>query len=259
VSAGLKVLIEPSLQEASKIIVNALRRRELVIIIGDCMVNYSGRSRSILTRGERLVIIKEDGSLLIHRPEGYKPVNWQPETTTIHVVEENGKLIIKAVRGKPREVLEVSLFKIKLLYTDHLSDQGIFEMYLDEHEIRDIISLHPEIIEDGLRITEKEKPVTNGYIDLFGYDAHNRPVIIELKRVTAGREAVLQLYNYVKDIARKTGSNSRGILVAPRLTQNAIRMLRSLGLEWREISIQKLWEKYGRRKKENLTLERFVG
>ncbi len=240
-----EIHVNPKIREAEGILKKALARKEVIVIVGSLSIDYVGRSRSRLTHGERIVLIKPDGSILVHRPTGYKPVNWQPDSKIIEVFTHDSEvLVIRSIRGKPREILTMYFDNVKMIYTDKLVDHGEFAMYIDEHEIRDLLYEHPEIIEDGLRIIEKEKPLRNGYIDLFGVDSRGKPVIIELKRVTATREAVLQLYNYVVEYEKTTGVKPRGILVAPSFSAKAVESLSKLGLERREISLQKLWREY---------------
>ncbi len=230
------------MDRAEETIKRAIKNKEVLVIIGTCSVDYQGRSESRLTEGERLIIIKEDGALLVHRPTGYKPVNWQPSTSIIEVKKSNDKLIIMAVRDKPREILWINLLRINMLFHGKLVDRGEFVMYMDEHEIRDILFENPHMIEDGLRILEKEKRIGEGYADLFGIDAKGRPVIIEIKRVSATRDAVLQLYGYIMEYYKQTGTRPRGILVAPTITSSAVESARKLGLEWKEINLQRLWK-----------------
>jgi len=237
----LEIIRRDNVTEYVEPLKKSIQRKELVIIIGECSVDYTGRSESKLTSGERIVIIKQDGALLIHRPTGYSPVNWQPSTTIIEVREHDNKLVLTAIRDKPREIVNIYFTRIEAIIHGKLVDHGEFVMYMDELDMRDILFEHPELIEEGLRIKEKEKQVNGGSIDLFGYDKNNKPVIIELKRVTAGREAVLQLYNYVKTYTEKTGIRPRGILVAPSFTSSAIEALNRLKLEWKEIDLRRLW------------------
>ena len=57
---------------------SGISHKKIVIIAGRCTVEYEGRASSSLGSGERLVILKPDGSALVHRPKDYSPVNWQP-------------------------------------------------------------------------------------------------------------------------------------------------------------------------------------
>ena len=53
----------------------------VLIVVGCCSVKYVGRARSMLGWGERIVIVKSDGSVLVHQRVGREPVNWQPPET----------------------------------------------------------------------------------------------------------------------------------------------------------------------------------
>jgi RecB family endonuclease NucS len=80
-SLGRKAVVsveQPQLVTAAEMIQTALGEHRAVIAIGNCSVEYEGRASSKLEFGERIVIIKEDGSVLVHRPTDYSPVNWQP-------------------------------------------------------------------------------------------------------------------------------------------------------------------------------------
>ncbi len=237
----IDAVIKPDLSRAAEVIRNAVAERKLVVIVGVCRVDYEGRSESKLTSGERIIVIKQDGAFLVHRPTGHSPVNWQPDTSRIEVRVEDSYLIITAIRRSPREIVRVYMDKVYAVLYGKLVDKGEFIMYLDELEIRDLLYSRPDIIEEGLRIIEKEKKLDVGSIDLFGYDRDGRPVIIEIKRVTASREAVYQLLRYVESYQRSYGVKPRGILVAPQFSQAAIEALARLGLEYRDINIQKLW------------------
>ena len=86
----LKVKIRPSLNEAEEILREAISKKVITQIATNCKVNYLGRSSSTLNWGERLVILKPDGSVLIHRNKGYDAVNWQPPDCNIHLLDKCG-------------------------------------------------------------------------------------------------------------------------------------------------------------------------
>lgn len=255
----IEVIKKNNMNEYVEVLRDSIRRKELLIIVGECSVDYTGRGESRLTSGERIVVIKQDGALLIHRPTGYSPVNWQPSTSIIEIREHGGGIILTAIRDKPRETVNIYFTRIHVVIHGKLVDHGEFIMYMDELSMRDILYEHPELIEEGLKIKEKEKQVSSGSIDLFGYDKEGKPVIIELKRVTAGREAVLQLYNYVKNYMEKTGIKPRGILVAPSFTSSAIEALNRLKLEWKEIDLRKLWNLKKEKEVRHTTILKYLG
>ena len=72
------VLENPPLKEAEKAVKGGVSRHRTVIIAGECTVEYDGRASSKLGPGNRVALLKPDGSALVHRPRDYSPVNWQP-------------------------------------------------------------------------------------------------------------------------------------------------------------------------------------
>src|SRR5881296_4336614 len=100
-------MISPSLDEARAELVIGLEARKLVVMVASCSVEYSGRTGSHLGEGERLVIVKGDGCILVHRGRDYQPVNWQPSGCVFQTRIENGRLIVKAVRPSPLETLVI--------------------------------------------------------------------------------------------------------------------------------------------------------
>ena len=79
------------------------------LIVARCAVRYTGRLNATLPESTRLLIIKSDGSVLVHADAGgYKPLNWMTPPT---VIEENGKTIVVRKRaGKTEDRLEIELF-----------------------------------------------------------------------------------------------------------------------------------------------------
>ena len=229
-----------------------VKAKALLILIGRCTVAYEGRSASKLGEGDRIVIVKPDGAVLVHRPTGYSPVNWQPDSKLIVFEVEGGALLLRSVRERPREVLVVRFTQPPLaVYAESMEDQAEFVMYVDEHEIRDYLARHPELIEPGLRVVSVERPVEPGFVDLYAVDRQGRTVVIEVKRVTAGRDAVLQLARYVEAFRKRNPrAPVRGILVAPSISKQALSLLNSLGLEYRQINVEKLYEELKRERKQ---------
>jgi RecB family endonuclease NucS len=248
-----------SLEELVSMLKSAIARRSLVVVFGECRVDYEGRAASRLEPGERVVIIKRDGALLVHRPDGYSPVNWQPSTATIEVAFKPGiGLLIHAVRDRPREYLTIVFTRVDLVVVGSLVDHGEFTMYLEERDMRDVLVENPWLIEDGLRILEVEKPVGDGYVDIYALDASGRHVLVELKRVTATREAALQLYKYVEAYKKERGETPRGILVAPSFAPTALETLAKLKLEYRYVDLKKLWELLKKKSSRRTSLQEFL-
>ncbi len=230
-------------KKAASLIEKGVTHKLFLVILGSCSVVYEGRGASKIGKGERLIVIKPDGAILVHRPTGYSPVNWQPESKVITIEARDNELVVRSIRERPRELLEILFDRIDLIIlVRDMRDHAEFIEYLDEHEIRDYLAKHPELIEPGLRIIRVEKPIEPGFVDLYAMDSKGRYVVIEIKRVTAGRDAVLQLKRYI-DAFKKINKNAeiRGILIAPSISKQALSMLYGLGLEYREINLEKLY------------------
>jgi RecB family endonuclease NucS len=231
----LTVQTNPTLSEASAIIDKALKQRRTLIVAGNCHVHYSGRARSTLESGERMLIIKEDGSLLVHRPVGYEPVNWQPAGSVFHVQNNETTLEIHGVRQKPRESVRVTFDAIYMVSAMALVDCGDFLLHATEDDMHRAILLKPELFEEGFKPISWEKKVEPGFVDIYGEDKNGKLVIIEVKRKTATKEAAIQLAKYIEPIKAKVNREVRAVLVAPSLGKDVQRVLAALGLEYKTL------------------------
>ncbi len=228
---------------------------EIIVVLGNCMTFYEGRGAAHSGYGDKIIVVKSDGSVIVHGPTGFKPLNWQPDTVHLEFKEDNGDVVLRAVRGKPRETLIVRCRELYECISRKARADGGFYMYFSEHEIRDLIRSDPSLIEKNLKIVEAEKPVEPGFVDLYGIDGEGRTVVIEIKRVKAGEDAARQLYGYVEKL-RRSIPNIRGILVAPDFTESALRMLQRSGLEYKRIDLKALYSRYSSRMKNLQSLRR---
>jgi len=234
---GKSVIVfeSPTLEDAAKVIGEAVSRRKAVIVVGNCWVNYQGRASSMLESGERILIVKEDGSLLVHRSIGYEPVNWQPPGAIFQTSVEGEALSIQAVRRKPHELLKVYFDRLHLVSILSLVDVGGFSLYASEEDMQKAILIQPAIVESGLKLISYEKKVEPGFIDVYGIDENGRMVVIEIKRKTAGRDAALQLARYLESVKKTTNREVRGILVAPDTAKGVQKLLTTLDIEFKRL------------------------
>ena len=251
----LLVLTEPTLTEAAVSIEKALGQKRTVIVAGKCKVLYAGRAKSTLEAGERILVIKEDGSLLVHRPVGYEPVNWQPAGSVFHVQTKADAIEVHAVRQNPRENVRVIFYNVLMVSALSLNDSGEFSLYASEKEMHRAILRKPSLLEEGFKPISYEKKVEPGFVDVYGVDKNGRLVVVEVKRKTAGKEAVLQLAKYIDAIKSKADRELRGVLVAPSLGKDVQRMLVTLGLEFKALDPKKCAEVL--KKDHNTKLEAF--
>jgi len=241
-SKNLNVFVNPNVAEAANAVKDAVSQHKTVIVVGKCWVHYIGRAKSKLEPGERILIIKEDGSLLVHRSVGYEPVNWQPQGCIFQIQTKNDVLEIRAVRHKPAESVKVFFDKIQFLSTLDLVDSGEFALYASEEDMHKAILLEPSLLEEGFKPISYERKVEPGFVDVYGVDKNGKLVVVEVKRKTAGREAALQLAKYIEAIKLKANREVRGILVAPNIAKDVQRLLATLGLEFKALDPKKCAE-----------------
>jgi RecB family endonuclease NucS len=201
----LKTILNPTSKDSLAFIEKHHKskvEKTMLLLIGDCMVDYRGRAQSILDWGERIVMIKQDGNVLVHPPEKMK----------------------------------ITFRNLKMIIATSLRDNASLVIAGMELDVVNQIVSEPDIIEDGLRIIKREKHVKSGMIDLFCYDKNHTPTIIEVKRSIANISAVHQLRMYVTDIKKDVKeANVRGILCAPHVPDMVKHLLSDYDLEWREV------------------------
>jgi RecB family endonuclease NucS len=261
-SSSICVLENPTLENAIEIIREAVDKKEVLIIVGNCRVKYTGRASSKLELGERILIIKRDGAFLIHRPGGYQPVNWMSGKDTVYHLELIGRkemlldmnnskktdfknrvedppqkivLKIQAIQRTPAELIRVFFDQIHLLSTLSLEDTGRFSLYASEEDMKKAILLKPELIEKGFKVVSYEKRTDTGFVDVYGADEQGRFVIVEIKRKTAGKAAMLQLAKYRKSVEMKVNRDIRCVLAAPKIAKGTQRLLATLNLEFKRL------------------------
>ena len=230
------VLEAPSIEDAFDAAKYGISHKKIVILAGNCTVDYEGRASSNLGPGERLAIFKPDGSALVHRPKDYSPVNWQPPGSLFHTRLERNKLVIRVHRKKDHEVMEITFDSLKMVSVLELRDVGEFNLYATESDMQQAILTQPSLIEAGFRPITSERPVDPGFIDIMGVDRENILTIIEIKRVKATKKAVIQLKKYMDVIRVDPRRKVRAILIAPSLAEGAQQVLASLGYEFKALS-----------------------
>lgn len=234
--------MNPTVKEAEDTAKESISRHKTLLIVGNCWVHYHGRARSKLEPGERILIIKDDGSLLVHRSVGYEPVNWQPPGCIFNIQAKGDVLEIRAVRQKPAESVKVFFDKMQMVSALSLTDSGEFSLYASEEDMHKAVLLEPSLLEEGFKVVSYEKKVEPGFVDIYGIDKNGKLVVVEVKRRTAGKEAAFQLAKYIDAIKDKANREIRGILVAPNIAKDVQRLLMTLGLEYKALDPKKCAE-----------------
>jgi len=236
----LSVEISPTLSDAAETLGKAFRARSLAIIVGNCRVDYEGRDSSTLEWGERIAMIKQDGSVLVHRPTGYEPVNWQPPKCMVSLRFDNGTLVVNASRPQPKETVSIEFKEIALVATGKLVDSGEFALHVTEEQMKQAILTAPALVEEGLKPLQQEKSLGEaGFTDIFAEDKEGNLVVVEIKRVAASKDAVMQLQRYLDTLRKRINRPIRGLVVAPELRKNAQPPLNTLKLEFVRLAPEK--------------------
>lgn len=228
---------EPSHEQACELVESGIDRELMVTVFGRCRVDYDGRASSTLDDGDRLVILKPDGSVLVHTEEGQQPVNWQPPGCTQEATVTDG-LRITSYRENPSEELVVDFEFVAHVVAYDVTDEHELSLRGTEADMRERILSDPAVLETGFepRATERETPA--GAVDIYGVDRDGNAVVVELKRRRVGPDAVSQLNRYVGALKRDLHAEMtvRGILVAPSVTDRAQQLLDRHGLEFVPLS-----------------------
>jgi len=232
--ADVETLEAPTLEAAVDVITAGLERETLVTVFGRCTVEYDGRTASHLEAGNRHLMLKPDGTALVHTQSGQKPVNWQPPGCSHQVQYADETLVVCTSRSSPKERLQVCFERILQLSAYGGGDESERTVEGTEADLKTRILERPDLLEPGFRPLATERQTTAGAIDIYGADDAGRTVVVELKRRRVGPDAVSQLRRYVDATERDLHADARvrGILVAPSVTDRADRLLADHGLEF---------------------------
>jgi RecB family endonuclease NucS len=236
------------LEDYAVLINDALNRQETIVFGCHCTIRYSGRAESRLSHGDRLFIIKRDKALLIHQPHGSMPINYMKAGSTHSVVFLDGELRFKAVNGAAKESIEATISRVHFFNSASLQDGEVIELVGSERDMSDMLYSNPEMIEEGFTAASREEQTKYGFIDVFGTDKNGVLTVVECKRYGADLSAVTQLRRYVEKVMVSKGiTKVRGILAAPKITENAKKMLEDWGFTFISVKPPKYLEDENKR------------
>lgn len=217
----------------------AITNKEMLLVVGDCYIEYVGRAASKLAKGRRLIMVKSDGCFIVHQKDKMPPVNYMTAGTTISVKASERKgeevLLMTGTKAKPKESLKVFFYEIDFVKSFDLIDNEQSKVYGLERELSSLLMQDLEHIEPGLKPLKQEGHTRKGSIDILAEDSKGRAVIVEVKRRNATMDAVMQLQRYVKQLEKMKGREVRGILLAPGINKSAQELLAEAGLEYKRL------------------------
>jgi RecB family endonuclease NucS len=230
----------------------AIARNESIVFFCNCEIVYSGRAEAFLARGDRIIVVKADNTLLVHQPEGGNPINYMRPNSNIELHELDNHLLLKARNLDSKDYIEMEIFRVHSFMSHKLEDGIKQELAGNEKDMSDMIKEHPELISHDFKPLSREEHTTFGFIDVFGHDKKGNLVIVECKRYTASLQCVTQLRRYVEKISELKGlpmERVKGILASPTISPNALDMLKKWGFEWKQVNPPKRLERYNKDQK----------
>jgi endonuclease len=206
------------------------------LIVARCEVHYTGRLNAILPASTRLLMLKEDGSVLVHADSGgYKPLNWMTPPT---VIEESATAIVVRKRaGKTEDRLEIRLFEVLSDATHEMGEAAALEKDGVERDLQELLAERPDALGGDLRLVRREWPTDIGPVDLMCRDEDDGWVAVEIKRMGT-IDAVEQLSRYLERIRRDPAlDGARGVLAAQRFKPQAVVLAEARGIQCVEVDL----------------------
>ncbi|WP_422933576.1 endonuclease NucS [Sinomonas sp. P47F7] len=201
------------------------------LVIARCSVDYEGRLKAHLPLATRLLLVKADGSVLVHSDGGsYKPLNWMSPPATLRVTSADSE-------GVAFDEGIVEQWTVQSAKTD---DRLIVNIYEHLHDSSHELGVDPGLIKDGVEadlqrlLAEQIETLGTGYtlirreyataigpVDILARDASGATVAVELKR-RGDIDGVEQLTRYLELLNRDPLlAPVRGIFAAQQIKPQA--------------------------------------
>jgi RecB family endonuclease NucS len=196
------------------------------LVIARCSVDYVGRLTAHLPLATRLLVVKADGSVLVHSDGGsYKPLNWMSPPCTL--VEAEGTW---TVTNKAGEQLIVTLESIEHDSAHDLGvDPGLVKDGVEAH-LQKLLAEHIHTLGEGYRLVRREFPTPIGPVDILARDPAGVAVAVEIKR-RGEIDGVEQLTRYLELLNRDPLlSPVRGVFAAQEIKPQARTLAEDRGI-----------------------------
>ena len=175
------------------------------LVIARCSVDYAGRLSAHLPLATRLLMVKGDGSLLVHADGGsYKPLNWMSPPCTLETLEPDGDQaaagVVELWKVTPRKTADQLVVSIHEVLHDSAHELGIdpgLQKDGVEAHLQQLLAEQIEILGEGHRLVRREYMTAIGPVDILATDASGASVAVELKR-RGDIDGVEQLTRYLE-------------------------------------------------------------
>jgi RecB family endonuclease NucS len=207
------------------------------LIVARCEVRYSGRLNATLPEALRLLVLKSDGSVMVHSDAGgYKPENWMTPPTVIE--ETDGDMAVRKPGSDDR--LEIRLAEVVSDVVYDMGEAAALQKDGVERELQELLGEAPEWCGEGFRLVRREWPTDVGPVDLMCRDGEEGWVAVEIKRVGT-ISAVEQLCRYLERIRGEPGfGDCRGVLAAQVVKPQARALADARGIDCVEVDLEVL-------------------
>ena len=175
------------------------------LVIAKCSVDYAGRLSAHLPLATRLLLVKADGSVLVHSDSlSYKPLNWMSPPCTLTVLDPEPEQVAlgvielwKVSAVKTADLLVVSIHEILHDSAHDLGiDPGLQKDGVEAH-LQKLLADQIQVLGDGYRLVRREYMTAIGPVDILATDESGRSVAVEIKR-RGDIDGVEQLTRYLE-------------------------------------------------------------
>ena len=203
------------------------------LVIAHCQVDYAGRLAAHLPLATRLIMVKNDGSVLIHSDGGsYKPLNWMsPPCTLREGLTPEGVIEWTVTAGKTDDTLRILIEEVLHDSAHELGvDPGLQKDGVEKH-LQELLAEHTAALGPGMSLVRREFMTAIGPVDLLCKDASNASVAVEIKR-RGDIDGVEQLTRYLELMNRDPALRPvRGIFAAQEIKPQARVLAADRGIE----------------------------
>lgn len=178
------------------------------LVIADCQAHYSGRLNAHLPLARRLIVVKADGSVLLHSDGGsYKPLNWMSPPCKLAITDVEGEDEGAPIQRwriqhtKSDDALDIEIFQIHEDVSSDLGiDPGLQKDGVEAH-LQALLAEQISLLGKGSTLVRREYPTAIGPVDILARDANGQAVAIEIKR-RGEIDGVEQLTRYLELLNR---------------------------------------------------------
>lgn len=179
------------------------------LVIARCSVDYAGRLNAHLPLAPRLIMLKADGSVLVHSDSlSYKPLNWMspPCTLTVEAPEADETSagvseVWHVSHAKTGDALRVRIYEVLHDSAHELGvDPGLQKDGV-EADLQRLLAEQVGLVGEGLTLVRREYPTAIGPVDLLLRNPAGGTVAVEVKR-RGDIDGVEQLTRYLELLNR---------------------------------------------------------